>query len=425
MTTRDQPLTNAEPAGGAPGTDPASRPVQRWSDSAMTRITVPRLMIFLVAMIGGFWLIERVFSLVYQLADILLLFGLAWLLKLLLDPLIRRLERARAPRGLAITVAYLLAIGGLAGGVLALTPQLAILTQSIPRLVQVVASRAEDGATWLQQRGVEINPQALTSQIIGIGGQLGTTVAGRAVSVAQSFLSLIGRTALVVTVSIYMSLTAGSVSVLRPIVPPRWRDEYDAFIQDVNTAYSAYIRGYFYVVALGTLLSGALLFGFRIPGAFLWLMIIFVLRLFPFVGGALANALLILVLFFQLQVNTAGIAIAILVIGQFLLTNVMMPRVMGRELGINPLLVLFAVLLGAKIYGVVGILFAIPAAAVIATVTAKAVNRYLAPAYGRPGWWHNDVTIVHHTAVGTGDIADRSPESRTSRQQLDPTSPPL
>ena len=66
---------------------------------------------------------------------------------------------------------------------------------------------------------------------------------------------------------------------------------------------------------------------------------------------------------------------------------------MGRELGINPLLVLFAVLLGAKIYGVAGILFAIPAAAVIATITGKAVNRYLLPAYERPGWWGIEVMV--------------------------------
>ena len=79
-----------------------------------------------------------------------------------------------------------------------------------------------------------------------------------------------------------------------------------------------------------------------------------------------------------------------------------MPRVMSRELGINPLLVLFAVLLGGKIYGVAGILFAVPAAAIIATVTGKAVNRFLLPVYNRPGWWHTDETIVEPVPVASG-----------------------
>jgi predicted PurR-regulated permease PerM len=363
----------------------------------MTRIAIPRFIAILIALISAFWLIDQVFRLVYRLADILLLFGLAWLLKLLLDPLIRRLQRIGVPRGLAIAVAYLLAIGGMLGGLLALTPQVAAATQSIPRLVRSVAARAEDAAIWLQQRGVEVDPQALTNQIIGVGGQFGTTVAGRLVTVAQGFLTLLGRTALVITVSVYMSMTAGRVSVVRSIVPPRWRDEYDAFVQDVNSAYSSYIRGYFYVVALGTVMSGALLFGFRIPGAFVWLILVFVLRLLPFIGGTLADVMLVLVFFVQLPFAT-GLAA--------LLTNVLMPRVMGRELGIDPLLVLFAVLLGGKIYGVAGILFAIPAAAVIATIAGKAVNRYLLPTYDRPGWWTGEV-LVQAKMAPRNDLAEQ------------------
>ena len=387
----------------------------------MTRIAVPRFIVILLAAVGGLWLIEQVFSLVYRLADILLLFGLAWLLKLLLDPLIRRLDRAGVPRSLAIAVAYLLVVGGLVGGVLALMPQVAASTQSIPRLVQVIASRAEDVAIWLQRRGVEINPQALTSQIIGIGGQVGTTIAGRLVSAAQGFLNILGRTALVITVSVYMSLTVGRMSVLRPVVPPRWRDEYDAFVQDVNSAYSSYIRGYFYIVALGTLMSGLILFGFRIPGAFVWLLLVFVLRLLPFIGGTLADLLLILVFFFQLPYTSGAIAIGLMIVGQFVLTNVIMPRVMGRELGINPLLVLFAVLLGGKIYGVAGILFAIPAAAVIATITGKAINRYLLPAYEQPGWWRASEVLAYGTTTRR-DTQER-PDVTAVRTAVSPREP--
>lgn len=366
----------------------------------MTRITVPRVLIILIGIIGSIWLIEQVFRIFYRIADILLLFGLAWLLMLLLEPLIRRLERAQIPRGLAIAVAYLLTVGSIIGGILALTPQITALTQNIPAAVQDIANRANGWAIWLQQYGFDINTRALTDQIIGLGGRFGSTVAGEVVYVAQSIVGLVGRIALVITVSVYMSLTAGRMgSVLRPVVPPRWRDEYDAFIVDVNSAYSSYIRGYFYVVALGTLMSAGILFGFRVPGATIWLLAVLVLRLLPFIGGTLADLLLALVLFIQLPLTTATIALALVIAGQVLLTNVLMPRVMSRELGINPLVVLFAVLLGGKIYGVAGILFAIPAAAVIATVSGKAVKRYLLPAYEGPGWWRDEVTIAERVPI--------------------------
>jgi hypothetical protein len=79
---------------------------------------------------------------------------------------------------------------------------------------------------------------------------------------------------------------------------------------------------------------------------------------------------------------------------QFILTHAIMPRVMSRELGINPLLVLLAVLLGARIYGLAGVLFAVPAAAIIATIIGKAVNRYLLPLYETHGWWMADVPLT-------------------------------
>ena len=376
----------------------------------MTRIAIPRFLIVLVALIGGLWLIEQGFSLVYRIADILLLFGLAWLLMLLLDPLIRRLESARIPRGAAIGIAYLIAVGGLIGALLALAPQFAGLTQSLPRLVNAISAHAERAAVWLQDHGVQIDPQALTNQVAGLTTELGRAIAGHAVAAAQSLVGLVGRIALLITVSIYMCLTRGRMrNVVRPVVPPRWRDEYDAFIHEVNSAYSSYIRGYFYVAALGTLMSAVLLFGFHIPGAVIWLMLVFVLRLLPFIGGTLADVLLVLIFFFQLSFTASMVAISLVIAGQVVLTNILMPRVMSRELGINPLLVLFAVLLGGKIYGVAGILFAIPAAAVIATVTGKAIKRYLLPAYERPGWWHDDVTIAESSA----EVAPAAPVDRT------------
>lgn len=390
----------------------------------MTRFAVPRFVLILASVIGAMWLIEQVFSLVYRIADVLLLFGLAWLLTLLLEPLIRRFSSMGLPRGFGIAVAYLLTIGSLLGAVIALAPQFSTLSRNIPTLVQDVALRAEDGAIWLQQRGAEINPQALTSQIIGLGGQFGSRVAARVVSIAQSVLGLIGRVALVITISVFMSLMSGRMTnVFRPVVPPRWRDEYDAFVQDVNTAYSSYIRGYFYIVALGTVLSGILLFSFKVPSPIIWLMLIFVLRLLPFLGGTLANVLFILVVFVSLPFAHAMAAAAVMMIGQLMLTNVMMPRVMGRELGINPLLVLFAVLIGGKIYGVAGILFAIPAAAVISTITGKAVKRYLLPAYAKPGWWTQEVEIGERTTVPIPADTTARTASRGERPSIPPPQP--
>lgn len=360
----------------------------------MSRVAVSRYFLIFLAIVAGFWLVERVFQLLYRIADILLIFGLAWLLMLLVDPLIRRLQRLHVPRPAAILISYLLVIGGLVGGLIWLIPQLTLLAQRLPVLARQMAIHAETLTFWFQERGVRIDSNLLPNQIV----EAGTTLAGLAwqqtFTLAQSFVGVVGRIALVITISVYMSLTADKVMpVLRPVIPPRWRDEFDAFMRDVDNAYSSYIRGYFSVFALGVLLSAIVLFGFRVPNAVLWLIGVALLRLLPFVGGTLANGLLFVVLLFTLPLATAAVAIVITLIGQFVLTHAIMPRVMSRELGINPLLVLLAVLLGARIYGIAGVLFAIPAAAIISTVIGKAVNRYLLPLYETTGWWMADVPL--------------------------------
>lgn len=394
----------------------------------MGRISAPRYLIVIVTLVATFWLIEQVFDLMYRIADILLIFGLAWLLKLLLEPLIRRLQQWHMPRGAAIGIAYLLVVGGVVGSFVWLVPQLTALARNVPQLAAEATLRAEGFALWLQGRGVQIDPNALTSQIARVGGEIAQLAAQRAFNFAQSFVGVLGRFALVLTVSIYWSLTTSRMTdVLRLVIPPRWRDEYDEFVRDVNATYSSYIRGYFYIVALGTIMSGALLYSFRVPNATLWLLAVALLRLFPFVGGTAANVLLITVLFLSLPLTSAIVALVLIAVGQMLLTNVLMPRVMSRELGINPLLVLFAVLLGGRIYGVAGILFSIPAAAIIAAIIGKAVNRYLIPLYETGGWWTEQVTVVQggDRRAGGDRRGTGEPRSVERREQLQPTIEPI
>ena len=168
----------------------------------MGRISAPRYLIVIVTMVAAFWLVEQVFDLIYRIADILLIFGLAWLLKLLLEPLIRRLQLWHVPRWAAISIAYLLVVGGMIGSFVWLVPQLTTLGRNVPQLARQAAARAEDLAVWLQGRGVEVDPGALTDQIIRAGTEIARLAAQRAFNFAQSFVGVQGRFGLVLTVSI-------------------------------------------------------------------------------------------------------------------------------------------------------------------------------------------------------------------------------
>jgi predicted PurR-regulated permease PerM len=94
----------------------------------------------------------------------------------------------------------------------------------------------------------------------------------------------------------------------------------------------------------------------------------------PFFGPPLAllPPLLVAVTF---RPEIAVPAIAILVIGQTLLVNVLQPRLMKQHAGIHPILVLIALLLGAQIAGMWGALFGIPIVAAISLLARYVINR--------------------------------------------------
>ena len=72
-----------------------------------------------------------------------------------------------------------------------------------------------------------------------------------------------------------------------------------------------------------------------------------------------------------------GLVLAVFVIGQVIEGQFLTPRIVGRKIGLHPVWVVFALLAGGALYGFVGLLLAVPAAAVIGVLVRFALSRYL------------------------------------------------
>ncbi len=98
-----------------------------------------------------------------------------------------------------------------------------------------------------------------------------------------------------------------------------------------------------------------------------------------------------------------------MVVGWFVVMNIIQPRVMANSVGIHPVMVLVSVLIGLKLQGVVGAIFAVPVAAVISAFFFF----YLEPvAIGRPAGCHQPGCATHRGTRGSrGARARRAPRS--------------
>src|SRR5690606_21553831 len=130
----------------------------------------------------------------------------------------------------------------------------------------------------------------------------------------------------------------------------------------------AFILGIVYAVSLSI---AGLNYGFLIGlGAGLFSVI-------PFVGSTLGLIVAVGVAWFQTAGDWTYTAIiaAIFLAGQFIEGNFLTPKLVGDSVGLHPLWVLFALLAGGSLFGIVGMLLAVPVAAVIGVLVCCAIDR--------------------------------------------------
>ncbi len=316
---------------------------------------------------------------------VVFLFLVAALLALLLDPLVRTLQRVRVPRGLAVALVYLagvaalaLVIFGIATAVVTQTKTAATrfndyFTNTHGKSGQTSAYRDVDRLQhWLnthhlrsikiEKEGHKIVRQIQRRDVGKYTHRIVTFAEGAAISIGKTLFAVV----LLLVVSIYMLLDMDRFArAVDRRFPPR--EDQVSLVRSIENALVAYVRGQvalsliigtsagvgLYVLAATGLLPHAeqyaLLFG-------AWVALTEVI---PYLGpwlGAIPPLIYAAVVH---PISALWVAILFLVVHQ-LEGHVVVPNVMGSALRLHPLLVIFGLGAGAEIYGLPGALIALP-----------------------------------------------------------------
>jgi predicted PurR-regulated permease PerM len=312
---------------------------------------------------------------------VLVAFTVAAVIALILNPMVAFLQRRRFPRGLAIFVVYLGLLGTLAGiGILLANPvadQAQKFGNDVPRIVDDANTRLADLQAYFDRKGINIEVkrqgetalQTLqdkvvggTSDIVNFGGEILKTV-------VTAGLGLL----LVVVLSVYMLIYGERIGTLvRNVMPPGDGSEEDDFPTRIQRAVGGYLRGQIlFSVAMGTG-AGVGMYIFGVTGVFpegktyafafgAWFGL---MELIPFVGPFLGALPPLLVALFSDPLTAVWLGIFFVALQQ-LEGHVIAPYIFGHTLRINPLLVIFALLLGGEAYGFLGALLSLPIAAML------------------------------------------------------------
>jgi len=311
--------------------------------------------------------------LLWRVQEVLFLLFLAILLATAIEPLVNRLRRGPFTRGTGTLVVYTVIVLLIAIPAYAVLPSLAgqagAFMETLPERLGTLRSYATQLPRPLQSMGVSAIDSALYSiQVPPTAGQEQLVEAGA--TALHTLLSVLS----VFVLSFYWLIERASIKriVLRVVPRNRARDVNTVWME-VEEKLGGWVRGQLILMlAIGTMATiGYWIIG--LPNPFLLGVAAGLFEIVPMIGPFLAFAPAVLVAL----ANSPGQAITVLIFAlviQQIESNVLVPRVMGRTVGVSPLTVLLGILVGSALAGLPGAFLAVPLAGALQVILAHTLR---------------------------------------------------
>jgi AI-2 transport protein TqsA len=200
---------------------------------------------------------------------------------------------------------------------------------------------------------------------------LNVRVRSALLALTGSFLGFVTAALVVIIYLIFLLAERGSVSNRLALAFGPVRGEHAmTVIQSINRAVSQYIGLKAFVSFLQAALSLVVFLAFDVDFAVMWAVLVFLFNFIPYVGSLIAVGLPVLLSFLKYadQPWKAVAILVLLLVIQRVVDNWIEPRLTGQRLGLSPLLVLLALAFWGWLWGIVGMVLAVPL-----TVTAKII----------------------------------------------------
>jgi predicted PurR-regulated permease PerM len=355
--------------------EPTDRPQQAHDEPR--RSVVPRwvqLAVLPIALLA-LWALANVAS------PVLVLFVVAGLIALILNPAVAFLQRRHLSRGLAVLAVFLGFFVALAGiGFLVANPisnQVKTFSNNLPHLVDEANEQIASWQKELNKRGIHVHLvkqgktalQTVQDKVSKSASKLASFGGGLLTEVVSAAFDLV----LIFVLSVYMLLYGERIGELaRRLLPDGDGTPADDYPHLVQRAVSRYVGGQLLFSIIMGASAGFSLYIFGLVGLFpdgekyaiAFAVFYAVMELVPYIGPILGAAPPVLVALFTKPIS--ALWLIFLFIGlQQLEGHVVAPQVFGHTLRINPILVIFALLLGLHVDGIIGALIALPILSVV------------------------------------------------------------
>jgi len=308
---------------------------------------------------------------VYLVKDIILTVFIAIIFATLIEPIVNRLETKKIPRGLGVIIIYILLLLLLVLIVRMLIPpiieQVGLLTSNFPSLWERLVENFASFRDYSQGQGFLDNIQ---QGLQGLQSGL-TKAAGGVYSFIIAVFANIINFGLILVIAFYLVVQRDAFAkTLRAVSPANYHDYLTGLAGRIQDKIGSWARGQ---LILGLAIAVFSFFGllFLLPKYALVLALVAgITELVPYLGPTIGAIPAVFLGFTAGEPSiTRGLfVLAFYIVVQQVENNFLVPKVMKKQLGLNPVVTIIAMLIGARLAGIIGIILAIPVTTALSVV---------------------------------------------------------
>jgi predicted PurR-regulated permease PerM len=329
-----------------------------------------KLIVWTIALVGATLLVV---SIMYVARGALLLIYVSVLLAMGFGPIVRAIERrpsGRLPRWFAILVVYFLIVGALTIAGLLVVPPLVRQAQELWTRLPSMLDRAQ---TFLIDRGLLTDRITLGEAVRRAPGSPADAVGTVFTAVTSVFTGVLALITLLV-LTFYLLVESRSIlAAFARLFPPHARPRVLEISNKISGKVSAWLSGQLILAASIGASAAIGLWLLGVPYFYVLALIAAVGEMIPVIGPIL-SAIPAILAGLTVSPQTALFVALFWLVQQQVENNLLVPKIMEKQVGVSPVVIIIALLIGGSAFGVIGALLAVPTAAIVQVIVQELIE---------------------------------------------------
>ena len=323
---------------------------------------------YTVFILAGAWFL-------FAIKDILLLLFLAIIISSAIQPIVDKLEQKKIPRTITTIGIYLIFFLIFSWGIKIIIPILGtelkdlgiVLGAYLGNFGDVFKNYADILSTWNIQEQLESIKNSTSDGVT----QLGVNIFSNTVGVFTGLF----KTMVVMSLSFYMIVKKdGAWGFVKNVVPKKYEQYAIGLIQRIQHQVGRWMIGQFILIGIIFILEYAVLLILHVPLALTLALLGGLLEVVPYIGPTLSIIPAVLIGLTISPWVAVLILIAYILIQQ-IENHIIIPLLMKKAVGLNPVVIILVLLIGGKLAGIAGLILAVPLAAAVSVIWDDLANR--------------------------------------------------